>query len=56
MFPPLVVGNNFYMLFLAEGPFNALISLIIGTPFRFDWLVHPSFAIYPIMIAEICQW
>jgi multiple sugar transport system permease protein len=56
MFPPLVVGNNFYMLFFAEGPVNALISSIIGTPFRFDWLSNPTFAIFPVMIAEIWQW
>lgn len=56
MFPPLVVGNNFYMLFFAEGPINALISYIIGQPFRLDWLSSPVFAIYPVMIAEIWQW
>lgn len=56
MFPPLVVGNNFYMLFFAEGPINALIGYVLGGPFRFDWLSSPSYAIYPIMIAEIWQW
>jgi multiple sugar transport system permease protein len=56
MFPPLVVGNNFYMLFFAEGPINALISYLIGSPFRLDWLSSPTYAIYPIMIAEIWQW
>ncbi|NIQ39446.1 MAG: ABC transporter permease subunit [Proteobacteria bacterium] len=56
MFPPLVVGNNFYMLFFAEGPINALISYVIGSPFRLDWLSHRTWAIFPIMIAEIWQW
>jgi multiple sugar transport system permease protein len=56
MFPPLVVGNNFYMLFFAEGPINALVSAIIGRPFRLDWLSSPTFAIYPVMLAEIWQW
>lgn len=56
MFPPLVVGNNFYMLFFAEGPVNAIISAVIGKPFRLDWLSSPTYAIYPIMIAEIWQW
>ena len=56
MFPPLVVGNNFYMLFFAEGPINALISYVVRSPFRLDWLTHPSWAIFPIMIAEIWQW
>jgi multiple sugar transport system permease protein len=56
MFPPLVVGNNFYMLFFAEGPVNAIISAIIGKPFRLDWLCNPTWAIYPVMLAEIWQW
>lgn len=56
MFPPLVVGNNFYMLFFKEGPINALISIVLGTPFRLDWLSSPTFAIYPIMLADIWQW
>jgi multiple sugar transport system permease protein len=56
MFPPLVVGNTFYMLFFAEGPVNAIISAIIGRPFRMDWLVSPTWAIYPVMLAEIWQW
>jgi len=56
MFPPLVVGNNFYLLFFAEGPINALISYVIGSPFRLDWLTHPTWAIFPVMIAEIWQW
>lgn len=56
MFPPLVVGNTFYMLFFAAGPINGIISAIIGQPFRLDWLSHPVFAIYPVMLAEIWQW
>ncbi len=56
MFPPLVVGNNFFMLFFAEGPINALISAVIGEPFRLDWLTHPTWAIFPVMLAEIWQW
>jgi multiple sugar transport system permease protein len=51
-----VVGNNFYMLFFAEGPVNALISYIVGEPFRLDWLSHPTWAIFPVMLAEIWQW
>jgi multiple sugar transport system permease protein len=56
MFPPLVVGNNFFMLFFAEGPINAIISGILGRPFRFDWLTNPTWAIFPVMLAEIWQW
>jgi multiple sugar transport system permease protein len=56
MFPPLVVGNNFFMLFFAEGPVNAIISAVIGEPFRLDWLTHPTWAIFPVMLAEIWQW
>lgn len=56
MFPPLVVGNNFYMMFFAQGPINALVSYVIGQPFELDWLSSPTFAIYPVMLAEIWQW
>ncbi|MBW2024798.1 MAG: sugar ABC transporter permease [Deltaproteobacteria bacterium] len=56
MFPPLVVGNNFYMMFFAQGPINAMISFILGRPFEFDWLSSPRFAIFPVMLAEIWQW
>ena len=56
MFPPLVGGNTFYMLFFAQGPINGIISAIIGGPFRLDWLFHPTFAIVAVMLAEIWQW
>jgi len=56
MFPPVVTGNTFYMLFFSEGPINAIISFFLGAPFKFNWLSSPTYAIYPIMIAEIWQW
>jgi len=56
MFPPLVTGNSFFMLFVSEGPINRIITLVLGIPFKFDWLSSPTYAIYPIMIGEIWQW
>jgi multiple sugar transport system permease protein len=56
MFPPLVTGNTFYMLFVGDGPINAILSFVLGRPFTLNWLSSPTHAIYPIMIAEIWQW
>jgi multiple sugar transport system permease protein len=56
MLVPLVVGNNFYLLFQPMGPINDIISRIIGSNFKFDWLASPDFAIIPILLSEIWHW
>ena len=56
MIIPLVIGQSFYMLFLAQGPVNQLIGWITWSDFRFDWLSHPVWAMAPIMLGEIWNW
>ncbi|UCF91282.1 MAG: sugar ABC transporter permease [Desulfobacterales bacterium] len=53
---PLVIGQSFYMLFLAQGPFNQIISWLTFSNFQFDWLSHPVWAMVPIMLGEIWNW
>ena len=56
MIIPVDAANAFFMLFNERGPINHLISLMIGVPFEFSWLSHPTWAMAPIMLAEIWQW
>ena len=56
MLIPLVVGNNFFLLFQPMGPINDIIGRIIGHNFIFDWLASPDYAILPILLAEIWHW
>ncbi len=56
MIIPVDAANAFFMLFNERGPINHLISLVIGAPFEFSWLSHPTWAMAPIMMAEIWQW
>jgi multiple sugar transport system permease protein len=56
MIVPVDAANAFFMLFNDRGPINHIISLIIGQPFTFSWLSHPTWAMLPIMLCEIWQW
>jgi multiple sugar transport system permease protein len=56
MIIPVDAANAFFMLFNEHGPINHLISLIVARPFEFSWLSHPTWAMLPIMLAEIWQW
>jgi len=56
MIIPVDAANAFFMLFNERGPINHLISLAIGQPYEFSWLSHPTWAMLPIMLAEIWQW
>ena len=56
MIIPVDAANAFFMLFNERGPINHLISLVIGAPYEFSWLSHPTWAMAPIMLAEIWQW
>ena len=49
-------ANAFFMLFNERGPINHLISIATGEAFEFSWLSHPTWAMAPIMLAEIWQW
>ncbi len=56
MIPPIVVGNNFWLLFTANGPVNQVISFMLNTEFRISWFSHPQYAIIPIVLSEIWHW
>lgn len=56
MIPPIVIGNNFWLLFSTNGPVNQIISILINTDFKLSWFTHPEIALIPIMISEIWHW
>ncbi len=56
MIIPVDSANAFFMLFNERGPINHLVSIVIGAPFEFSWLSDPTWAMAPIMLAEIWQW
>ena len=56
MIVPVDAANAFFMLFNDRGPINHLIGAVIGRPFEYAWLADPSWALAPIMLAEIWQW
>jgi len=56
MIPPIVIGNNFWLIFSANGPLNQLISIILNTEFKVSWFSHPRYAIIPIIMSEIWHW
>jgi len=56
MIIPVDAANAFFMLFNERGPINHLITVITGEVFEFSWLSHPTWAMVPIMLAEIWQW
>jgi multiple sugar transport system permease protein len=56
MIPPLVIGNNFWLIFSANGPANQLLSIITGNEIKISWFSHPKYAIVPIVLSEIWHW
>ena len=56
MIPPIVVGNNFWLIFSTNGPVNQVISIILNTEFKVSWLSHPQLATIPIILSEIWHW
>lgn len=56
MIIPVDAANSFFMLFNDRGPINHLVSIVMGRPFTFSWLSHPTWAMLPIMLCEIWQW
>lgn len=56
MIIPVDAANAFFMIFNEHGPINHVISLVLGRPFEFSWLSHPTWAMLPIMLCDIWQW
>jgi len=53
---PVVVGYDFYMLFLRHGPVNEAISALTGTYFDFDWLADSNGAVIALIIMDVWHW
>lgn len=56
MIIPVDAANAFFMLFNEHGPINHVVSLVLGRPFEFSWLSHPTWAMLPIILCDIWQW
>ena len=56
MIIPVVVGYNFSMIFIQDGPFNQALSWIVGTKVHIAWLSVPWSAMAAIIIGDIWQW
>jgi multiple sugar transport system permease protein len=56
MIVPAVAGYVFWLFFQSNGPLNAIISVIIGQPFRLTWLASGSTALIAVIIAEVWEW
>jgi len=56
MIAPIVIGNNFWLMFSANGPVNQIVGLILNIEFRVSWFTHPQFALIPIILSEIWHW
>ncbi|MHA1833552.1 MAG: carbohydrate ABC transporter permease [Candidatus Baldrarchaeia archaeon] len=56
MIVPVVAGWMFYLIFLSDGPINAIIGYIIGHSFNISWLTNTDTALIVISLAEIWQW
>ena len=53
---PVDAANAFFMLFNERGPVNQLLGLLVGRNVNFPCLADPTWALLPIMLAEIWQW
>lgn len=53
---PLVLANNFYIIFQARGVLNFFINTLTGSTSFIPWLGEENLAYIPIMTAEIWHW
>lgn len=56
MIVPAVAGYVFWLFFQSNGPLNAIISAVIGQPFRLTWLASGPTALIAAIIAEVWEW
>jgi multiple sugar transport system permease protein len=56
MIVPAVAGYVFWLFFQSNGPLNAIVSAIIGQPFRLTWLASGPTALIAVIIAEVWEW
>jgi len=56
MLMPVIVGYDFYMMFLPLGPINALIGSAIGQEFIFEWFTSPTYAYAALIMTDVWHW
>lgn len=56
MIVPAIGGYMFYMLFQANGPINAVLSMVGGQAVTIGWLSAEIPAIVAVIVAEVWQW
>jgi multiple sugar transport system permease protein len=56
MIVPAVAGYVFWLFFQSNGPLNAVVSAIIGQPFRLTWLATGPTALFAVIVAEVWEW
>jgi len=56
MIVPSVTGYIFFMLFQANGPINAALSLVLRRPVEITWLANEWLAPLAVIIADVWQW
>lgn len=56
MIVPSVTGYIFFMLFQANGPINAALSLVLRRPVEITWLANEWLAPLAVVIADVWQW
>jgi len=56
MIAPIVIGNNFWLIFSANGPVNQIIGAILNTEFKVSWFTLSQYALIPIILSEIWHW
>ena len=56
MIVPAVAGYVFWLFFQSNGPLNAIVSMIIGQPFRLTWLASEGTALIAVILAEVWEW
>jgi multiple sugar transport system permease protein len=56
MIAPVVVGNNFWLLFSTNGPMNQIISAFAQSQVQINWFTDAHYAMIPITLAEIWHW
>jgi len=53
---PIIVANDFRMIFQPNGPFNYLISVLLGRPVIIDWLADPNLVWVTLIVTDVWHW
>jgi len=56
MVMPIIVGYDFYMIFQPRGPFNSILSMMVGQPTTIDWLIDPNLVWIALLMTDAWHW